>query len=321
MQELDQAISELEQARHEVPLARSIDDLGIGGSVAHFKRYEVRRCIGEGGMGRIYQAYDPVLRRDVAVKVMRHDVPEAERRRFRREAIFGARFCHPSIVRIYDMGEHRSEDGRPIEWFSMEHLPGSDLERVLGRASSHGRRLPLISVVDIFRQVLAALQYSHDCYVVHRDVKPANIYVTRDPNTRFMTTKLLDFGIALDLDGPENYEVLCGNPFYMAPEQTRRGAAIDARADVYAAGLSFYEVLTGKHPLDDFRRSPLETVLSAQSKFTAPPPSRLLPPDTSPRIASAVDMIYERATAKEPSERFQSARDMAEAMMVFLSPV
>lgn len=320
MQELDQAIQELEAVRAGPPV-RSTDDLGIGGSVGHFKRYEVRRCIGEGGMGRIYQAYDPVLRRDVAVKVMRSDVPDSERRRFRREAIFGARFCHPSIVRIFDMGELRSEQGRRIEWFSMEHLPGSDLERILGRANSHGRLLPLISVVDIFRQVLAALQYSHDCSVVHRDVKPANIYVTRDPNTRYMTTKLLDFGIALDLDGPATDGVLCGNPFYMAPEQTRHGEVIDARADVYAAGLSFYEAITGQHPLDDFRSAPLETVLSAQSKYTPRLPSTLLPPGTSLRIANAVDMIFERASAKDPAERFQSAKDMSEAMLVFLSPV
>ncbi|MCA9638554.1 MAG: hypothetical protein KC420_21140, partial [Myxococcales bacterium] len=123
------------------------------------------------------------------------------------------------------------------------------------------------------------------------------------------------------LDGPAKTEVLCGNPFYMAPEQTIHGAAIDGRADVYAAGLSFYEALTGRHPLDDFRRSPVETVLSAQAKYVPPPPSRFLPPDTSSRVAQAVDMIFERACAKDPDERFQSAGDMREAMLVFLSPV
>lgn len=302
------------------PPART-DALEIGGSVGHFKRYEVKRCIGEGGMGRVYQAYDPMLRRDVAVKVMRDDVPEAERRRFRREAIFGARFSHPSIVRIFDMGEHRSPEGRAIEWFSMEYLPGSDLERVLGRALSHGRRLPVLSVLDIFRQVLSALHYAHECFVVHRDVKPANIYVTRDPNTRFLTTKLLDFGIALDLDGPAGAEVLCGNPYYMAPEQTIPGAAIDFRADVYAAGLSFYEAVTGRHPLDDFRSAAIETILSAQVKYTPKPPSALLPANTPARLAQAVDLIFERACAKDPDDRFQSAADMREAMLVFLSPV
>lgn len=297
------------------------DVLEIGGSVGHFKRYEIRRCIGEGGMGRVYQAHDPVLRRDLAVKVMRDDVPEAERRRFRREAIFGARFCHPSIVRIFDMGEYPSPDGRPIEWFSMEYLPGSDLERVLDRARAQGQRLPVLSVLDIFRQVLSALQYAHECYVVHRDVKPANIYVTRDPNTRFLTTKLLDFGIALDLDSPGGVEPVCGNPFYMAPEQTRPGAEVDFRADVYAAGISFYEVVTGRHPLADFSQCPAETIFSAQCKYQPLPPSAYLPRDTPKRLMRGIDLIFERACAKDPDDRFQTAADMRESMLVFLSPI
>lgn len=297
------------------------DVLELGGEVRQFHRYQIKRCIGEGGMGRVYQAYDPVLRRDVAIKVMRADVPESERRRFRREAMFGARFSHPSIVRIFDMGEHRASDGRPIEWFSMEHLPGADLERVLGRAVAHGRRLPVLSVLDIFRQVLSALQYAHECLVVHRDVKPANIYVTRDPNTRFLTTKLLDFGIALDLEGSAGIEPICGNPFYMAPEQTSPGTQIDFRADVYAAGLSFYEVVTGRHPLEDFRSAPFATVFSAQCKYDPLPPSTYLPRDTPARLSQAIDLIFERACAKEPDDRFQSAADMREAMLVFLSPI
>lgn len=272
-------------------------------------------------MGRVYQAYDPVLRRDIALKVMRADVPEPERRRFRREAIFGARFSHPSIVRIFDMGEHVAADGSLVEWFSMEYLPGSDLERVLARAQAQGQRLPVLSVLDIFRQVLSALQYAHDCYVVHRDVKPGNIYVTRDPNTRFLTTKLLDFGIALDLDGPAESEALCGNPYYMAPEQTIPGAEIDGRADIYAAGLSFYEAVTGRHPLEDFRQAAVETVFSAQCKYQPRPPSAFLPPDTPARLAQGVDLIFERACAKDPDDRFQSAADMREAMLLFLSPI
>lgn len=313
----------METPQVEVSPPPTTDVLEIGGSVGHFKRYSIRRCIGEGGMGRVYQAYDPMLRRDVAVKVMRDDVPESERRRFRREAIYGARFTHPSIVRIFDMGEYPSpHGGRPIEWFSMEYLPGSDLERVLGLAVEHRQRLPVLSVLDIFRQVLSALQYAHDCYVVHRDVKPANIYVTRDPNTRFLTTKLLDFGIALDLDGPAaEVEPICGNPFYMAPEQTVPGAEIDFRADIYAAGISFYEVVTGRHPFLDFRGAAHETVFSAQCKYHPLPPSAFLPRDTPARLSQAVDMIYERACAKDPEDRFQTAADMREAMLVFLSPI
>src|SRR5690606_17433378 len=111
--------------------------------------------------------------------------------------------------------------------------------------------------IDVLRQVLAALQYAHDCKIVHRDVKPANIFVTRDPNTRFITTKLLDFGIALDLDATQTSEQMCGDPFYMAPEQTLPGAKIDARADIYSAGMSFYEIVTGLHPFGSLRDAPV----------------------------------------------------------------
>lgn len=306
-----------QSARAEAILPPSSDVLDIG---RRFERYHVQRCVGEGGMGRVYQAHDPVLRRDVAIKIMRDDVPESERRRFRREAVFGARFSHPSIVRIFDMGERRSPGRAPIEWFSMEYLPGSDLERVLARAQHHERTLPVLSVLDIFRQVLSALQYAHECFVVHRDVKPANIYVTRDPNTRFLTTKLLDFGIALDLDGTCASEAICGNPFYMAPEQTA-GVAIDYRADVYAAGLSFYEIVTGRHPLEDFRHAAVPTIFSAQCKYDPLPPSTYLPRDTPARLMQGVDLIFERACAKDPDDRFQTAADMREAMLVFLSPI
>ncbi|MCA9689648.1 MAG: serine/threonine-protein kinase [Nannocystaceae bacterium] len=295
-----------------------VDDLGVGREVSHLKRYEILRCVGEGGMGRVYQAYDPVLRRDIALKVMKPDVPESERRRFRREAIYGARFCHPSIARVYDMGEMRGNTG--AEWFSMEYLAGSDLDRVVDRARERGCQLPLLSVLDVFRQVLAALQYCHDCGVVHRDIKPANMFVTRDPNTRFMTTKLLDFGIAIDLDEQRSRERLCGDPFYMAPEQTIPGVAVDPRADVYSAGISLYEVITGLHPFGSLRDAPLGDIFAAQREHTPPPLSDYLPDHTSTRVARGLDMIFERACAKDRDERFQSARDMQEALMVVLTP-
>ncbi len=300
------------------PRAPHLDDLGVGNLVAHNKRYEIIRCIGEGGMGRVYLAFDPVLRRDVALKVMKPEVPESERRRFRREAIYGARFCHPSVARVYDMGA-MGDSGRP-EWFSMEYLEGSDLERVVDRARNRDRRLPLLSVLDVFRQILAALQYCHDCRVVHRDVKPANMFVTRDPNTRFMTSKLLDFGIAIDLDVQEVNERLCGDPFYMSPEQTRPGLKLDHRADIYAAGLSLYEVVTGLHPFGSLRDAPLGDIFHAQRECVAPPMSEFMPPGTSARVAHGLDMIFERACAKDRDERFQTARDMLEAMMVVLTP-
>ncbi len=296
----------------------TVDDLGVGAHVAHLKRYEIIRCIGEGGMGRVYQAYDPMLRRDVAIKVMKPDVPEAERRRFRREAIYGARFCHPGIARVFDMGEMQG-DGHS-QWFSMEYLAGSDLDRIVTRVRERGQYLPFLSVLDTFRQVLASLQYAHDCGVVHRDIKPANMFLNRDPNTQFLTTKLLDFGIAIDMEAPPRKESLCGDPFYMSPEQTVPGKKVDPRADVYAAGISLYEVVTGLHPFGGLRDAPLGDLFAAQREHMPPPPSRYMPKAYSARVAKGLDMVFARACAKDPEERFQSARDMLEMMMVLLMP-
>lgn len=295
-----------------------IDDdfIGVGSEVSHVKRYEVIRFLGEGGMGRVYQAYDPMLERDVALKVLKPEIPEGERRRFRREAIVGARFCYPSIVRIFDLGIWHDEE---TEWFTMEYLPGTDMAKVIARADERHQRLPWAAIADIFRQILAALHYCHECKIVHRDVKPANIFVTRDPNTRFMTTKLLDFGVALDLDGPTKTEVLCGDPNYMAPEQTRYGARVDPRADVYAAGMSLYEIITGRLPFDELEDAPLDELLRAQRESTPLPPSFYLPPETAKGLAGGLDRVFERATAKDPAARYQSALEMQGALLAALS--
>ncbi|MCA9638096.1 MAG: serine/threonine protein kinase [Myxococcales bacterium] len=267
-------------------------------------------------MGRVYQAHDPVLLRDVALKVVKPNIPESERRRFRREAIVGARFSYPSIVRIFDLGVcQRSE----VEWFTMEYLPGTDMAKIVDRAEARGAHLPLSAVADVFRQVLAALHYCHECRIVHRDVKPANIFVTRDPNTRFMTSKLLDFGVALDLDGPTKTELLCGDPNYMAPEQTRFGATVDPRADIYAAGMTLYEVVTGRLPFEELVDAPLDQLLLAQRESMPLPPSLLLPEDVPEVVAKGLDRVFERACAKDPELRFQSAIEMQEVLLAVLS--
>lgn len=301
------------QPRPRRPL---IEIPGLGSEVHHVKRYEVRRFLGEGGMGRVYQAYDPVLERDVALKVVKTGIPEGERRRFRREAIVGARFCYPSIVRIFDLGVCQDSE---VEWFTMEHLPGTDLARIIERARSRDQHLPWASIAEVFRQVLAALHYCHECRIVHRDVKPANMFVTRDPNTRFMTTKLLDFGVALDLDGPTKTELLCGDPNYMAPEQTQAGAEVDPRADVYAAGMSLYEIVTGRLPFEELCDAPLQDLLRAQRESMPLPPSLLLPGDVPLALADGIDRVFDRACAKEPAKRFQSAIEMQEVLLSVLA--
>jgi serine/threonine-protein kinase len=279
----------------------------------HLERYTVLRLIGAGGMGKIYQAYDALLERHVALKVMRPEIPAREQRRFRREAILGARLLHPGLVRVYDMGV---DEVGAAEWMAMEYLPGTDLLRLLEATKARGRALPWPALVRGMSQVLGALQYLHDCRIVHRDVKPANMFVTRDPNTRFLTTKLLDLGVALDLDERPGRggEALVGDPNYMAPEQTLFGVRVDHRADIYAAGVSLYELATGVLPLEELADAPLQTLLEAQREAVAPPPSSRLPADFPPELADRLDRVFGRACAKDPARRFASARAMHDAL-------
>ncbi|NVB40785.1 serine/threonine protein kinase [Pseudenhygromyxa sp. WMMC2535] len=290
------------------------DRLVAGTMLAHTKQYRVEGCIGEGGMGWVYKAWDPVLERAVAVKVMKPEVPESERDRFRREAVWGARFCHPAIARVFDLV---GVPGQGISWFVMEYLPGRDLGTLITRAKARGATIPLRLVIDVFRQILSALQYSHECKVVHRDVKPENMFVTRDPNTRFVTSKLLDFGVALDRSQPPTTPErhLVGDPRYIAPEQSERGRRVDARADVYAAGMSLYEALSNRHPFADLVGGPFEALLAAQRTRKPMPVSTYLSDDLPPTVVCGLDVVIAKATAKDPDDRFESARAMLEAML------
>ncbi|MEE9383055.1 MAG: serine/threonine-protein kinase [Nannocystaceae bacterium] len=286
---------------------RDSGQLDADTEVAHVKRYRVLERIGEGGMGRIYRAHDPVLRRDVALKVMKPNVPQNERDRFRREALYGARFSYPAIVRVYDFVEETSSHSC---WFSMEYLPGRDMEEILARVETSGRMIPVPLIADVFRQVLSALQYSHDCEIVHRDVKPSNMFVTRDRNTRFVTAKLLDFGVALDLHRDPPADRLVGDPGYIAPEQTFTGARIDGRADIYAAGMSLYRVITGRHPFEDLLEAPTRELLEAQRERRPPTLSGFLADDTPEQLALGLDDVFERATAKNRNDRYPCAAEM-----------
>lgn len=322
-----------ELARQPVPLARRTeqarpvtpswliepkdDRLVAGTMLAHTKQYRVEGCIGEGGMGWVYKAWDPVLERAVALKVMKPDVPESERERFRYEAVWGARFCHPSIARVYDLV---GVPGQGISWFVMEFLPGRDLGTLMRRAKQRGTHMPLRMIADVFRQILSALQYSHDCRVVHRDVKPENMFVTRDPNTRFVTSKLLDFGVALDLStaGTKVEKHLVGDPRYIAPEQTEHGREVDHRADIYAAGMSLYEALTNRHPFEQLLAGPFHGLLHAQRSQGFAPPSNYLPDELPATVVHGLDVVIAKATSKDPDDRFEDAKSMRDTMLEVL---
>lgn len=280
--------------------------------VMHSKQYRIVGTLGEGGMGKVYRAYDPLLERDVALKVMKPGLPPAARRCFRAEALYGARLCHPSLVRIFDLG---ILPDRGLEWFAMEYLRGRDLERLLGGARRRGARFSLPLVGQVFDGILDALAYAHRQGVVHRDVKPANIFVTREAHRNRVTAKLLDFGVACDDRQRDDEIERCGDPRYVAPEQVIADVRPDARSDIYATGVSLFEVLTGRHPFEDLLREPVTTLLAAHVQRTLPPPSHWLPGEVPAVVRCGLDVVLAKACAKDPGDRFASAADMRHALM------
>ncbi len=287
-------------------------DLSPGTVITQSKQYKVVERLGEGGMGKVYKVFDPVMNRYAALKMMKMDVPESERRRFRQEARLCGTFMHPNLVRVLEVGTTK-EHG--LFWFAMEYLEGGDLAAALEK----GQQIPFPFLIEIFKQTLDALAHVHARQFVHCDIKPANIFVAQDiydPNMRLV--KLIDFGVCRDLSDSTPPEVarILGDPFYMPPEQTKAGGPLDARADLYALGMTFFEMVTGgRHPLEDlFGQHPREA-LAAQRERSFPMPSVYLPADTPIERAEGIDACFAMATAKNPAERFQTAIAMQRALM------
>nr|WP_255216736.1 serine/threonine-protein kinase [Pseudenhygromyxa sp. WMMC2535] len=278
-------------------------DLPPGTPVIQHKSFEIVERLGEGGMGKIYKAYDPTMDRYVALKVLKPDVPESERSRFHREAVVAANFSHPNLVRVLEVGQSAE-----FQWFAMEYLRGNDVGDVLGRR----RYISFRVLIDIFDQTLEALHYIHTRKIAHCDIKPENIFITRDAyQRRLVIVKLIDFGIARDLEGPlELHQHITGDPRYMAPEQAVINGRIDHRVDLYALGVTFYEVVTTRHPVEDYFHLPPTKLLEAQVRQEFEPPSLFMPENTPAELAAAVDDFTTRACAKRPEDRFADAREM-----------
>jgi eukaryotic-like serine/threonine-protein kinase len=260
-------------------------------------RYRVIELLGEGGMGRVHLAEDDVLRRKVALKTLKR-TDESSQRRFVREARSAARVSHPNLCPIFEVGE---EGGRPF--LAMELLSGETLSARLRRGP-----LPPAEVLDVAEDLLSALGALHDAGVVHRDVKPSNLFLTPHGG------KLVDFGLARELPGEVPRSVgstsdltspglIIGTPGYMAPEQIL-GQAVDARADLFAAGIVLYEAITGRRPF------PGDTAVAALSGTLYEEP----PPLVGSPVLVALDAPIRRALAKKPADRYASAREMAEAL-------
>lgn len=278
-------------------------DLPPGTPVVQQKRFEIVERLGEGGMGKIYKAYDPTMDRYIALKVLKPDVPESERSRFLREAVVAANFSHPNLVRVLEVGQSDT-----FQWFAMEYLRGNDVGHVLARR----RYISFRVLIDIFTQTLDALHYIHTRNIAHCDIKPENIFITRDAyDRRLVIVKLIDFGIARDLEGPLELRThITGDPRYMAPEQAIINGRIDHRVDLYALGVTFYEVVTTRHPVEDYFELPPTKLLEVQVKHEFDPPSNFMPANTPPDLAAAVDDFTARACAKHPDHRHADAMEM-----------
>jgi len=257
-------------------------------------KYKILEKIGEGAMGEVYKAHDPVLNRFVAVKTISSELgaDDTLRKRFEREAQSAARLNHPNIITVFDYGE---EQGKI--YMAMELLDGSDMKQAIARRAP----LSLDDKLSIVDQVAEGLAFAHAHDIVHRDLKPANVHLLSNGQA-----KIMDFGLAR-LGGSEMTRVgmVMGTPHYMSPEQVR-GERADARSDVFALGCVFYELLTYRKPFDaDSMHSVLFKVMQEE-----PPPVHELAPGIPPVLAQVV----ERAMAKDATQRFQNASEFRTAL-------
>jgi eukaryotic-like serine/threonine-protein kinase len=264
--------------------------------IGNLGKYEVRREIGRGAMGVVYEGYDPMIKRVVALKTIRADQLTGEASatviaRFRREAQAAGRLSHPNIVPIYDFGEDNGV------WFiAMEFVRGRELKEYF----EANERFAVADIVRIMSQMLDALDYSHRQGVIHRDIKPANVFLIEDGSV-----KVADFGIAhIDSSSLTQVGTVLGTPSYMSPEQIM-GLPVDGRSDLFSAGVILYQFLTGERPFAGSATTTMQKVLKEEP----------LPPSTlNVQVLPAMDAVMRKALAKRAAERFQTAKEFAAAI-------
>jgi serine/threonine-protein kinase len=278
-------------------------------------RYKTIQPLGEGGMGKVYLAYDFVGRREAVVKVLHEHIANQDsfRERFKQEMEFMTRFQHPNIVALFDSS--LSDPNGPC--IVMEYIPGVTLDTLLHRQA----RLSAVRAGLLLLPLCKALFAAHQAGVIHRDMKPANIMIA-DASKPTEVLKVMDFGLSSlatalyipkeRLDNPGEYFSACGTPDYMCPEQVR-GDELDARSDLYSVGVILYEMLTGRQP---FTRGTVEKTMLAHADDPPPPFAQMGVKDVPPAIETVVMYCLSKfpverpATARELWERYEKALGM-----------
>lgn len=263
-------------------------------------RYEIVKSIGEGGMANVYLANDKILDRKVAVKVLRGDLSSDDRfiRRFQREALSVSNLSHPNIVEVYDVGE---EDGQ--YYIVMEYIEGKTLKQLLKKRES----LTLPEVIDIMTQLTDGISHAHESYIIHRDIKPQNIMIEDDGRI-----KITDFGIAMALNATQLTQTnsVMGSVHYLPPEQAS-GKAATVKSDIYSLGILMYELLTGTVP---FKGDNAVEIALKHMKDKIPSIRK-----QDPSIPQSVENILLKAAAKNPRNRYDTAKEMHDDLLTCLT--
>ncbi|MEU6927900.1 protein kinase [Streptomyces sp. NPDC046385] len=280
-----------------------------GGSVAG-GRYQLRDLLGEGGMASVYLAYDSALDRQVAIKTLHTELGREQsfRERFRREAQAVAKLSHTNIVSVFDTGED-TLDGAVMPYIVMEYVEGQPLGSVLASDVRQYGAMPADKALKVTGDVLAALETSHEMGLVHRDIKPGNVMMTKRG-----VVKVMDFGIARAMQSGvtsmTQTGMVVGTPQYLSPEQAL-GRAVDARSDLYSVGIMLFQLLTGRLPFD--ADSPLAIAYAHVQEEPVAPSS------VNRAVTPAMDALVARALKKNPNERFPSAAAMRDECLRVLS--
>ena len=262
-------------------------------------RYKIIKSIGEGGMANVYLAFDTILEREVAVKILRGDLSDDEKfiRRFQREANSASSLRHPNIVEMYDVGE---DDGK--YFIVMEYVDGKTLKGLIKKRGP----LNLSESIDIMLQLTSGIACAHDSYIIHRDIKPQNVMILEDGRV-----KITDFGIAMALNNNELTQTnsVMGSVHYLPPEQAS-GSGSTIKSDIYSLGILMFELLTGKVPFKG------ENAVEIAIKHMKDPIPSVCKFNSS--IPQSVENIILKACAKNPKNRYDSAAEMYEDLKTCL---